>query len=81
MKKLTKFLLDSIIASSQKVKINQRGEGDLLTLEVLVPQEEIGKVIGKNGRTVKALTSLLRIKAIKEGKRVTLEVQEKKEKN
>lgn len=76
MKKLTKFLLNSIVSDSRKVKINKKEEDNLITLDVKVSPEDIGRVIGKNGRTVKALTSLLRIKAIKQGKRVFLKIQE-----
>lgn len=79
MEKLTKFLLDSIVKNPKKIKISQREEEDLLTLSVEVPPADIGKVIGKNGRTVKALTSLIRIKAIKEGKKVGLEIREGKD--
>jgi len=79
MKKLAKFLLNSIVEDPKKVEINQKEEEGLSILNIKVPSENIGKVIGKNGRTIKALTSLIRIKAIKEGKRINLEVQENKD--
>ena len=76
MKKLAKFLLSSIVENPEKATINQReGEDNVLILTLIVSPQDIGKVIGKNGKTIKALTSLTRIKAIKEGKRVVLEVK------
>lgn len=78
MKKLVEFLLNSIVQNKERVKITQKSEDNLLTLKINVAPEDIGKVIGKEGRTIKALTQLVRIKAIKEGKGVVLEVQETK---
>ena len=76
MKKLAQSLLNLIVAHPGKVKVKQKEEDGLLTLIVRVSPEDIGKVIGKKGRTIKALTALVRVKAIKEGKRVNVELQE-----
>lgn len=79
MKKTAKFLLELIVDHPEKVKISDKEENGSLILTLKVSLEDIGKVIGKNGRTIKALTTLIRIRAIKERKRVNLEVQENKE--
>lgn len=79
MEKIVKFLLDPIVDYPKKIEISQKRNNGFLTLILKVSSEDIGKVIGKNGRTIKALTTLVRIKAIKEGKRVNLEVQENKD--
>ena len=79
MKKTAKFLLELIVDHPEKVKISDKEENGSLILTLKVSLEDIGKVIGKNGRTIKALTTLIRIKAIKEGKRVSLEVEENKD--
>lgn len=77
MEKVAKFVLNSILDQPKKLAIAKKEENGLLTLTVNVAPEEIGKVIGKNGRTIKALTALVRIKAIKEGQKINLEIQEK----
>lgn len=81
MKKTAQFLLKSIVNYPEEVKVTTSQENDFLTLNLKVSPEDIGQVIGKNGRTIKALTSLLKIKAIKEGKMIRVEVQESKTQN
>lgn len=76
MKKLTKFLIESIVSEPKKVKIDVKEENNLFILIVQVSPSDIGQVIGKRGRIVKALSSLIKVKAIKEGKRIALQIQE-----
>ena len=77
MEKLLKFLLSLIVDQSEKIIIEKRDEIDnSLIFSINTPKEEIGRVIGKNGKTIKSLTNLTRIKAIKKNKRVLLEVKE-----
>lgn len=45
-----------------------------MVLELYVPEEDRGKVIGRQGRTVKALRTILRANGAAEGKRVLVEV-------
>ncbi|MBL7158920.1 KH domain-containing protein [Candidatus Microgenomates bacterium] len=77
MEKLLKFLLNLIVDRPEKIKIEKRSEMDnSLIFTLNVPKDEIGRVIGKGGKTIKALTALTRIKAIKKDQRVVLEVKE-----
>ena len=77
MKDLIEFLAKNIVSDDSKVKVEERaGEsGQVLTLSVA--QEDMGQIIGKSGRIIKAIRSLLKIKAIKEGKRVYLDLENK----
>jgi predicted RNA-binding protein YlqC (UPF0109 family) len=43
-------------------------------LELTVAEEDLGKVIGRNGRTAKALRSVMKAGGIKDGKRVLVEI-------
>ena len=77
MEKLLKFLLNLIVDYSEKIKIEKRSEMDnSLIFSLNIPKDEIGRVIGKGGKTIKSLTALTRIKAIKKNQRVVLEVKE-----
>jgi hypothetical protein len=49
------------------------GESSVI-LELRVGPEDMGRVIGKGGRTVNAMRTLIRVLAAKQGKRVTLEI-------
>lgn len=80
MEKIAEFLLNSIVNHPEKVKVDlKKDEDNFSTLILRVSPEDIGKVIGKKGKTVKALTSLIRVKAKKAGERVNLEIQENKD--
>jgi predicted RNA-binding protein YlqC (UPF0109 family) len=48
----------------------------MVTLKLQVAKEDMGRVIGKNGRVANAIRILLRVAAAQEGKRATLDVDE-----
>lgn len=76
MEKLLKFLTTSIVEKPKKVKIQKSEEGDQTTLTCKVDKEDMGKIIGRQGRTIKAIRTLLRTKAGRLGKRVFLVLEE-----
>jgi uncharacterized protein len=49
-------------------------EDDTIVLELIVADDDRGKVIGREGRTAKALRSVLKACGVKEGKRVLVEI-------
>jgi len=76
MKELVEFVAKSLVDKPEKVVIQQRPEGNLTVLELRVAKEDYGKIIGKQGRTVKALRSLLTAACAKNGLKFSLEVVE-----
>ena len=77
MKDLIEFLAKNIVSEVSKVRVDEStGEGGQV-IKLSVAQEDMGKIIGKSGRVIKALRSLLKIKAIKEDKRVYLDLVNK----
>jgi len=74
MKKLLEFLVKTIVDSPKDVSVKENQEGDEITLELKVNPEDIKVVIGKEGKTIKALRELVKIKAIKEKKRIRINV-------
>ena len=49
-------------------------EGDAVVLELSVAEDDRGKVIGRSGRTAKALRAIMKADGTKEGKRVLVEI-------
>lgn len=49
-------------------------EGDAVVLELSVAEDDRGKVIGRSGRTAKALRAIMKANGTKEGKRVLVEI-------
>lgn len=76
MKSLLEYLVKSIVDNPKQVKVEEeKGEG-FVSLKLSVAQEDMGKVIGKKGKIIKALRTLLKVPAIKQNLRVNVELQE-----
>lgn len=73
-KDFVEYLAKSLVDEPDNVEVNVI-EGEKSTiLELRVAADDIGKVIGKNGRIAKAVRTLLNATASKDGKRVVLEI-------
>ena len=74
MKELLEYIVKSIVRDPDKVNIatEDSEEGLLITLDVA--PEDKGRVIGKQGRVVEAMRTILRVKAAREGTRVRLQI-------
>jgi len=77
MKKLLEFIIKSIVDHPKDVLISEtKDPSGILLLNLKVNQEDMGKVIGKEGNIIKAIRNVLTIKAIKENIRFALELTE-----
>ncbi len=74
MKKLLEFLISSIVQNPKDVSVIEESNEGSVILTAHVNPEDIKIVIGREGRTIKALRDLVKVKAIKEKKRVDLKV-------
>ena len=73
-KELVEFVVKSLVDVPEEVSVNVI-EGEKSTiLELKVAQEDVGKVIGKQGRIAKAIRTILSASATRDGKRATLEI-------
>lgn len=77
MQELLEFIVKGIVTKPEEVKVTPETspEGEL-NLKLKVAPEDMGTVIGKGGRIIRAIRSLVRIKAIHEDKRVNVELEE-----
>lgn len=79
MKKLLEYLIKSIVSRPEKVKIKEEkmpGSEEGVLLKISCAEEDKGIVIGKGGKTIYAIRNIVRMRAIKEGKRVWVELEE-----
>lgn len=72
MKDFLEWLLKNIVDKPEAVMVRQNGE----TLEVTVDPSDMGKVIGKEGRIVRAIRDLVRTLAVKQNQHVNVVLQE-----
>ncbi|MCK9328587.1 MAG: KH domain-containing protein [Candidatus Cloacimonetes bacterium] len=76
MKELVEFIVKSLVDDPAEVQINEV-TGDKVTLfELRVSKNDIGKIIGKKGRTALAIRTILNAVSTKQGKRAELEIIE-----
>ncbi len=76
MQELIAFIAKSLVDQPDAVKVTMTEEDDAVTIELAVATEDLGKVIGKQGRTARAMRSILAASAAKENKRSRLEIVE-----
>lgn len=78
MKEFIEYLLKEFVSKPNEIIVTETidPETSFRNYQIKVAQEDIGLVIGKEGRTIKSLRNLTRAKAIKDGIRMNLELIE-----
>ena len=75
MQKLLQHILENITTHPEDVNIEtQESEDGFIDFRVTVNPEDMGRVIGKSGRIIGSIRKILKVKAIKSGKRFNLEI-------
>lgn len=73
MKELLETIIKSLVSDESAVSVNQIDGEKSIIFEVRVAQNDMGKVIGKEGRIAKAIRTIMKSLATKEDKRITVE--------
>lgn len=76
MKSAVEKIVKSLVDKPEEVSITEDSNGKNVTIKVQVAEGDMGKLIGRDGRTVKAIRSLLYAASQKHGKRFVLDVVE-----
>ncbi|MBS4164335.1 UPF0109 protein [Candidatus Protochlamydia amoebophila] len=76
MKEFVAYIVKNLVDHPDKVKINEIGGTQTLIIELSVEKSDIGKIIGKKGKTINAIRTLLMSVASRNGIRVNLEILE-----
>jgi predicted RNA-binding protein YlqC (UPF0109 family) len=76
LRELVDFLARGLVDRPEEVEVEEVSEPDALVYELKVAEEDLGKVIGKQGRTAKALRTILSAASAKSRRRVILEILE-----
>lgn len=74
MKELVEILAKALVDQPEQVEVNEVVGEQSIILELKVAQDDMGKVIGKQGRIAKAIRTVVKAAAIKEEKRVVVEI-------
>lgn len=77
MKDFLKKIAVAIVENPDQIEISsQEGEGAII-YTILVPESEVGKIIGKEGKVITAIRCLARLKALRSQQKVLIKVEAK----
>lgn len=74
MKELVEIIAKALVDNPEEVVVTEKGEGKNITVELHVAADDMGKVIGKQGRIAKAIRSVVKAASTKDNKRVDVEI-------
>jgi hypothetical protein len=74
LKNLLEYLAKALVDSPDEVRVESTETETTVILELNVAKEDIGKVIGKQGRIARALRTVIKASAVKNGKRAIVEI-------
>ena len=71
----TEFLIKNLVKEPDMVSVKEIGtEEDLTVIQVLVNEDDMGTVIGRNGNIIKSVRTLVQAAAYQEGKKVRIDI-------
>ena len=74
MKELVLTIAKALVNQPDQVEVNEIEDERTITLELKVAPDDMGKIIGKQGRIAKALRTVVKAAATKESKRIVVEI-------
>ena len=74
MKELVEVIAKALVDHPDEVVVTEREEGDDIILELKVASQDMGKVIGRQGRIAKAIRSVVKAASTRTDKRVTVDI-------
>jgi len=74
MRDLVEFMATGLVDNPDAVEVQEEDEGGRVVYHLYVADDDMGKVIGKQGRIANAMRDLLKVAAARNGARVSLEI-------
>jgi predicted RNA-binding protein YlqC (UPF0109 family) len=78
MKELVQYLAKALVTNPDAVEVKETLSDDASILELKVAKEDLGRIIGKQGRTAKSIRTLLNAAPSRGNRKVVLEIVEEK---
>ncbi len=71
---LVAFVARSLVDDPEAVRVTVTQDGDTQVIELRVAEDDMGKVIGRNGSVAKAMRTILKVVSAREGEPISLEI-------
>ncbi len=76
LEELLLFLARSVVEEPERVEVEGTEDESRVDLELRVAEDDMGRVIGRHGRTIKAIRTVVRAASVNVGKKVSVELAE-----
>ena len=76
MKETLTYILTSIVDNPDSVDVTETDEEGVTTFTIKVAKEDMGRVIGKEGKVIRSIRNVMKVRAIKENKRISISLLE-----
>lgn len=76
MKKALEYIISQIVDNPDKVEIKEQEDQGIINFNITVDPSDMGKIIGKGGKVIRAIRNVVKIAAIKQDKRINIALTE-----
>ncbi len=79
MEEIVEYIVKNLVQTPDEVKVSTHEDGDITVIQVIVNEDELGKVIGKNGRIAQSIRAIIRSASSGTGKKYAVKIGSEKE--
>ena len=76
MEELVRYIITNIVEDKDSVKVSVREDGDVSIIDVNVADNDMGKVIGRQGKIAKSIRALMKAYATKQGLKINVDIMD-----
>lgn len=76
MKDILTTIVKSLVDNPEDVVIEENDDNGFVTLTITVNKDDMGKIIGKEGKVIRSIRNIMKIPAMKQGKKVQISLAE-----
>lgn len=76
MKKSLEYIVGQIVDNPEEVVINEQEDQGIINFTITVAASDMGRIIGKNGKVIRAIRNVVKISAIKQNKKINIALTE-----
>lgn len=74
MEEIVEYIVKNLVQTPDEVKVSSYEDGDITVIHVVVNEDELGKVIGKNGRIAQSIRAIIRSASNGTGKKYAVKI-------